>query len=735
MGWFDEQLKYRKQRDNENFADAVESIAGAVMGQRLTEVYDSKKISKSAIEEIMKYYGCKGKRIDDDPLPEDIEDQLDLYFEPYGVMRRNVELEKGWYKNAVGAMLGTLKADGSVVALIPGKIKGYTYFDYSKGKRIEVNKITEGLISKQAICFYKPLPLKKLNVVDLFLYMRAQESYYETFLEYFFLGIITVLGMLAPVMNKWLFGTVLQSESTDMLFSLAGFMVCYSISTLLINAYKSLIESRISIKQQIAVQAAVMNRIMNLPVSFFKNYTSGELNARAGHVQSLCSLITETVGGIGISSLFSLIYIGQIFTYAPALVVPSVIITVLTTVLTFALIFFQTKITREKMELSSKTDGMTYSMITGIRKIKLAGAEKRMFSRWARAYSGEAALEYNPPLLLKLGGTINLAITLGGSLLLYYLAVKSSVPVSDYYAFTSAYGMISGAFAALSGVAAGLAEIKPTLEMARPIMETEPENSEQKERIKGIKGSVEFNDVHFRYEEGMPNVIDGLSLKINTGEYVAVVGETGCGKSTLVRLLLGFETPQKGTITVDRKDISKIEPRSLRRNIGVVMQDSKLFQGDVFSNITVSAPQMGLSGAWEAAETACIADDIRQMPMGMYTYISEGQGGISGGQRQRLMIARAVAGKPKILVFDEATSALDNVTQKKVSQAIDSLKCTRIVIAHRLSTIKHCDRIVYMEGGKIVEDGTYDELIALNGRFAGLVERQRTDTTVKEEIK
>ena len=223
----------------------------------------------------------------------------------------------------------------------------------------------------------------------------------------------------------------------------------------------------------------------------------------------------------------------------------------------------------------------------------------------------------------------------------------------------------------------------------------------------------------------MPNVIDGLSLKINKGEYVAIVGKTGCGKSTLMRLLLGFETPQKGAIYYDNKDIKKLDLKSLRQRIGTVMQDGKLFLGDVFSNIAIAAPQLSLDEAWGVAETASIADDIRQMPMGMHTLISEGQGGISGGQRQRLMIARALAPKPKILMFDEATSALDNLTQKKISEAIDKLDCTRIVIAHRLSTIKHCDRIIVLDQGKIVEDGTYEELIAKNGFFAELVERQR----------
>jgi ABC-type bacteriocin/lantibiotic exporter with double-glycine peptidase domain len=265
------------------------------------------------------------------------------------------------------------------------------------------------------------------------------------------------------------------------------------------------------------------------------------------------------------------------------------------------------------------------------------------------------------------------------------------------------------------------------MEMIQPILETVPEVSEGKQMVTRLSGSIELNNVSFRYSENMPLVLDDLSLKIRPGQYVAIVGRTGCGKSTLMRLLTGFETPQKGAIYYDGKDLNSLDLKSLRKHIGVVMQNGKLFQGDIYSNSVISAPQLTLDDAWKAAEMAGIADDIRQMPMGMFTLISEGSGGISGGQRQRLMIARAIAPNPKILMFDEATSALDNISQKVVSESLDHLKCTRIVIAHRLSTIQQCDRIIVLDKGKIIEDGTYEDLIAQNGFFAELVARQRLD--------
>ena len=727
MYWFEEQLRYREQSDNAAFEDAIDSIAGAIMGTRLRDALSENEIAGSAIDEILRFYHCKPKN---EELPSQIttvDEQIEYRMRPFGIKNRRVTLDKGWYNHAVGAMLGTMKEDGSAVALIPGRFSGYRLIDFKTGKQLKLSRKNEELLDKEALCFYEPLPQKALTIVDLLKFMVQQLSASDIALYLLLMGLSAALGLLSPLFTRWLFSDVLESGSLQVLLALAVFMVCFSISRLCFGAFQSLINSRIGIKQNIAVQAAVMNRIMSLPPTFFRKYSARELSQRSSYVQSLCSILFSTIGMTGLTSLFSLIYIGQIFTFAPSLVAPSLAITVATVALSLFTTFRQMKVTSERMETSAKTSGLTYSTITGIQKIKLAGAEKRMFSRWAKQYAAEAQLEYNPPVFLKISGTVNLALSLIGTMILYAAAVKNHVGVADYYAFNTAYGMVSSAFMSVASIAVTFANIKPTLEMANPIMEAEPEVQDGKEIITSLQGGISLSHVSFRYDESSPNVIDDLSLTVKPGEYLAVVGATGCGKSTLLRLLLGFETPQKSSIFFDSKDISKIDPESLRRKLGVVMQDGKLFLGDIYSNIVITAPELGMDAAWEAAEIAAIADDIRAMPMGMHTIISEGQGGISGGQRQRLMIARAVAPKPKILMFDEATSALDNITQKKVSEAIDRLKCTRIVIAHRLSTIQHADRIIFIEGGKIVEDGTYEELIAKNGFFAKLVERQRLE--------
>ena len=726
MGWFNEQIKERKISDNNAFEASFDNITASVLGKKMSSALnDSRIITKNAIDAILKFYHVPSREVPEEL--EDMNEQLEYLMRPYGIMRRSVILESGWYKDAIGAMLGIRKDNGTVVALIPSGFSGYEYFDLESGKYIMVKKSNEDLFEDEAIAFYKPFPLKSITIKDLIVYIAQVLSVSDYVAIALATLAVSLLGMLTPKINNILFSVVVTSGSVRLLVGIAIFAICLSLTSLIISSVKSLISARINTKLSISIEAATMMRLMSLPADFFKNYSSGELQERAGNISSLCDMLVSTILNTGLTSAFSLIYIYQIFVYAPGLVIPSLIITFITIIFFVVSALMQMKISVKQMELGGRESGMTYALISGVQKIKLAGAEKRAFARWANLYAERISYSYNPPAFLKLNPVISSAISLTGTLVMYYMAVKTGVSVAEYYAFNTAYGMVSGAFMSLSSIALTFAQIKPILERVKPLLDAKPEISEGKQVITRLSGAVEMNNVSFRYNESMPNVIDNLSLKIRPGQYVAIVGKTGCGKSTLMRLLLGFEKADRGAIYYDGKDINSLDLKSLRRKIGSVMQNGKLLQGDIYSNITISAPWLTMDEAFEAAEKAGIAEDIRRMPMGMHTMISEGSGGISGGQRQRLMIARAIAPKPKILMFDEATSALDNITQRQVCEALDAMKCTRIVIAHRLSTIKQCDRIIVLDGGHIVEDGTYRELIDNKGYFYELVERQRVD--------
>jgi len=727
MNQFDEQINQRRENDQRVLEDTFFRIASVVMDKWQTEgMADRLVVAKQAIDEVLKYYHLP--TVD---IPEEIRDaasQLQYALRPSGLMTRQVRLDDNWQNRAYGPMLGYMKDTGMAVALIPGMVYGYFYKEPGTGRRVRVTRKTAKLFSSEALCFYRPLPIKKLGVPDLLMYMKNSVSRGDLILIVLATLAVTLVGKIEPRVYSILTGPVLQERRTNLMGGVITFLLCSAFASQMVSMVRSLLMSRINTKTTQAVEASVMIRILSLPVSFFRKYTSGELSSRVNSVNSLCGMILNNVFSVGLTSLVSLLYITDIFHFAPALVWPSIIIIVSTVALNLAGALLRIGISRKSMKLSADDSGMRFAVLNGMQKIRLSGSEKRIFSRWGNLYAKEAQLQYNPPMFLKMSGVFTTAISLLGTILLYYLAVQTGVGTSQYYAFTAAYGRVMGAFSALSGILVSVASIKPVLEMAEPILNAEPEVAEEKEAVTSVTGNIEMNHISFRYDENAPYVLDDLSLKIKAGEYVAIVGRTGCGKSTLIRLILGFEKPEKGTVFYDQHDLSTIDPRSLRKHIGVVMQSGQLFQGDIFSNITISAPWLTLNEAWEAAEMAGLAQDIRDMPMGMHTMISEGQGGISGGQKQRLMIARAIAPKPRILIFDEATSALDNMTQKQVSDALDGLKCTRIVIAHRLSTIRNCDRILVMDKGAIIEQGKYEELIAKNGVFADLVARQRLDT-------
>jgi len=717
MDCSEKNIKERSEQDEALFADAIRNMADSVTGG--PEKGSRREGGMEAIKAVLRYYGFSAKN---EPPREvtDFGDYLSYLLSPSGLMARRIRLTEAWWKDCVGPVIA-FRRDGGAVALLPDSLG---YYSWSGRKKERIHAKSWEMFTGEAYCFYKPFPNRRLKPLDLIKYALFTRSVKDVFGVMLLMGTVTLIGILVPKLTYFLYSTVTKSRSVSLLFSTVFFMICASISSTLFGTFKTMYEEIISTRMSIAVQAATEMRLLSLPPAFFRKYAAGELSERAGYLTSLTETLVSTLFGTGLSALFSLAYIGSIFAYAPGLVIPALAVIIVTVSFSLLVIFSRQKITKEKMEIETKESGMTYAMISGIEKIKISGAEKRAFAGWVNLYAKKIAKEYNPPLFLKLSTVITLAISTAGTLVMYYFAIRTGVNPAEYTAFTAAYGMVYGAFSSVASLATTFSEIRPIFAMAKPIMDCVPEETENKEIVTELTGKIELSHVTFSYGEDGPPAVDDLSLSIKPGQYIGIVGQTGFGKTTLIRLLLGFEKPQKGMICYDGKEIGSLNLKSLRRKIGVVMQDGKLIQGDILTNITLSAPWLTLDEAWAAAEMAGIAEDIAEMPMGMSTMISEGSGGISGGQKQRLLIARAVASKPRILILDEATSALDNITQRKVSESLSSLYGTRIFIAHRLSTIRQCDRILVLDKGRIIEDGTYDSLMEKNGRFAELAARQ-----------
>ena len=725
MGWFDEQIEYRKQQERRMLSDSFEKLHLTVTGRKSGDTFAEGADVNDALETLLKHFGIRDRKI---PASlKGFEEKLDYLLTASDIMFRKVTLEPGWSRDAMGVMVTSLKDSGAVITVVRNGAGVYVYRDPKTGKNVTVHKAEEQKIGNEAYCFYRPLPLRSLTLKDLIRYMTDSVDTWDIASFIIASLMVTLVGMILPKLNHILMGEVVTYGSMQLLGAVMSFMLFAMISSFMLSIIKQFVQSRIRTKLSVNVQAAAMMRVLSLPAAFFKSYSSGELSQYLAYVNSLCTTLVDSIFSTAITGIFSLVYLTQIFSYAKSLVIPSLVVSVLTLALSIAGNMAQSQINKELMELSAQERGLTYALMGGVEKIRLSGAENRVFTKWLDLYTRGADLKFNPPVIVKFQKVFNAAITLTGTIVMYFIAVKTRVSVADYYAFNTAYAYVSGALNAITSVAIAAATVKPSLELIRPLMEAEPEKHVGRESVATITGNIELSHVTFRYEKEGRKIIDDLSLKIPARQYVAIVGKTGCGKSTLLRLLLGFEKPESGAIFYDRKDIQTLDLGSLRKLIGTVLQEGELFSGSIFENITISAPNLTLQEAWDAAEIAGIADDIRAMPMGMSTVLQEGGGGISGGQKQRIMIARAVAPKPKLLLLDEATSALDNITQKQVSDALDRMRCTRIVIAHRLSTIRHCDRILVMDGGKIVEDGKYEQLIEKGGVFAELVERQRLD--------
>lgn len=724
MGWFEDQVKKRQQLDERTFEDSFLSLAG--VQATIKDHKDEIALRENyALAQILAYYHQPNRDI---PVGiTEFTEKVAYALRPMGVSYHKVEIDESWIEDNTAPLLVFTKAHHTPVVLFPRGGKGYYYHHFKTGKKEKISKVITEKLEPTAYRFYRPLPSEKISIKEYFRYLRKSSRPIDAFLMVVMTAAVSGIGLLLPYLTKKLTGDVAQSKDLNMFLIFAVYVVGVATGSLLLQSLKGFLSLRITIRREKSIQEATMMRVLSLPPAFFKQYNTGELTVRFNSVPTLATTIVNGVFMTGVSSVMSLAYLFQLSSFVPVLIAPVILILLTSTAFTVLVAMVQKNHTRRQLTMSSKESGVTYELINGIQKVRLSGSEKRVFAKWANAYSKAVKLKYRPPLILRLATAITLLITLIGAALIYAVAATNDVDAPNYMAFLTSYGILSAAFASLGQMVGVFSTIQPLYEMARPILTAPAEETENKLQLSSIGGNIRVEDLSFQYNENGPWILDHLNLDIKEGEYIAIVGQTGCGKSTFVRMLLGFEKPTQGHIYYDDIDMEGIDLGSLRRNIGTVMQNGALFHADILSNIIISAPHLGEKEAWEAAEVANIAEDIREMPMGMKTVISEGQGGISGGQKQRIMIARAIVHKPKILIFDEATSALDNMTQKSISDSIAQLHCTRIVIAHRLSTIQQADRILMLEGGKIIESGDYQTLIEKKGRFAELVARQRLD--------
>ena len=678
---------------------------------------------ESALRQLLEALGITDYELEDTDLLTP-EEQLTGILRPRGIMMRDIQLTGEWWRECVGPLLGYAK-DGRLVALVPTKTGlGYQYRQQDGTIRQVSHRVMAEELKPKAVTFTKALPLRPLKLKDLIAFTWSVVSGPNALLLVVCALVVVFLGMFTPMANKLIFDTVIPTGDAVDLLPITGLLIGATVGTLLLTLTRNLYIIRIQHIIELHVQNAVMARTFLLSPTFFSKHSSGELTAKLQNVSVLASLVNETIVGALLSGTLSIIYLVQVYYYGGSLLWPAIAILAAQAAV-FALNYrMSVKMRHHYTERAAKLSGLEYNLFAGIQKLKLTGSENRAFARWLDRYGDAARFLYNPLFTYRLYPALTALLGLGGTMLIFWSTLKNGVSTSDYIAFNSAFGMITASLVQLNGVLPSISQIRPLLESVKPILEAVPEMEDKAPQVQRLSGKIEISGLSFRYSDDGPLILNDLSLTIKPGEYVGIVGKSGCGKSTLMRLMLGFEYPLSGGVYYDNYDLAKVDKASLRRRIGCCLQSGSLFTGDLFHNITITAPWATHDEAWEALRLACLEDDVRRMPMGLHTMVSEGGGGFSGGQKQRLLIARALISKPDIIFFDEATSALDNIAQKTVSDNLDALKCTRVVIAHRLSTIRHCDRIIVLDKGRIAEQGTFEELMATQGLFYEMAQRQ-----------
>ena len=710
-----DKLKERSQGNLKALEDARSSLRSMIgpVGSN-----DSSAASRMAVQKVIDYLRLNILVSDDCSTVEGTE----TFMSDNGIPYLHYKLEGRWWKTASGPLLCT-NGSGALTALIPTAF-GYRFFDENSGRNRKVNARNASQFGPDAICVIKPLPARKLSVKDLYRFIIGSVPVANRIAVVIFCVLATLLNMLIPVANKILFNQVIPSGSVKEILPICALLLGAGYSNVLYSICNNVVLLRAKDKVNACVQPALMSRLLYLPSKFFKTFSSGDLSMRVLSVSEAYQLLTAQILTIFMGSIFAIMYVIIAFVYAKQMIwVVSFVV-----VFAFVLSYFETKASvneyNRKLPVSVQTHNFSQSAIAGIQKIKNNRAEARVFAQWASRFSRSEVKAADSSFFLKYKKGFGTAVLVIGPLLAYITALSTEIALSDYIAFMSAFGIMLNSIDNGRRTLDTIARISPRMNLLKPILEAEPEIRDSENNVEMINGSIDINHVSFFYDEKSPKTLDDVSLHIPSGQSVGLVGSSGCGKSTLMRIMMGFEKPQSGSVFYGQYNICDVNIAKLRQFVGYCPQNLQIFPGTIEDNIRMGYVNYSEEDVWAAAKAACIDEDIRRMPEKMQTVLGEGGSGLSGGQCQRLLLARALLNKPKVLFLDEATSALDNITQKCVSDNIDKLGCTRIMIAHRLSTVMNCDRIIAIDKGKVVEDGSPEELLKRKGFFYQLSIRQ-----------
>ena len=660
------------------------------------------------------------------------EEQVAAIANASGFRTRVVALRDDWWNRDCGPLIGKRADSNMPVAVLPNGPRSYVCFDPKAGTRTTVDEAVADTIAPFAYTCYRPLPDNASSAADL-LKFGARGLKSDLWWVLGMAIIVGIFGMVTPYLTGQLFDVAIPQADRTMLWTFGVALFFSAVASALFKLTQGVAVVRVQSRLESSIQAAVWDRILNLPVSFFRKYSAGDLSDRASGVDAIQQLMSGAGVAAILGSVSGLFYVFQMFTYDTKLAVAAVVLTMIFVGTNMMANYLQLRHQRVEMQLRGRIAGLVLNLISGVSKLRICGAEPHAFRVWAQQFAEQRRIGFKVGTIKNGAQTFATTFPVLSNIAIFLVMVSAqgsaaetgapAMTTGEFIAFTTAYSLFLAAMQSLGDASLNMLKILPIYERIRPIIEAKPEVDRGKAFPGKLSGGIELSHVKFRYDPDSPWIVNDLTLSIKPGEFVAFVGASGCGKSTLMRLMLGFEQPSSGSVSFDGQDISTIDVRLLRQQMGVVLQVSRVMPTEIYRNI-IGTTSRTIQDAWDAAERSGLGDDIRAMPMGMHTYVSEGGGTLSGGQRQRLMIARAIVNKPKILFLDEATSALDNRAQAIVTESMDRMDATRIVIAHRLSTIINANTICYLEAGQIVEKGTYQELMDKNGKFAELAKRQ-----------